>query len=303
MNYKNYIKMPLLELISEADKLRKKYNKPSIEICAIINAKSGKCSEDCKYCAQSRFHDTKIQSYPLKNENQILMEAVKAEKNKAERFGIVTSGNRLTDSEINVIAKAVKLIKQNTRLSVCGSLGALRKEHLQQLKVAGIERYHHNIETSRNFYSKIVSTHTFDERIETIKIAKELGFSICSGGIIGLGESWDDRIDMALELKDLGIDSVPINILTPIKGTKLEYNTKLSYVDIIRTIAIFRIILEDKTIRLAGGREVNLGDFQGLGFAAGANGFMINGYLTTDGRSVEVDWQLAREVEKLWIEC
>ena len=301
-NYTSLIKMPITELLDLANKARQKYIKNNLEICSIINAKSGKCSEDCKYCAQSVHHKTNIQTYPLKSEDEIFAEAIQAEKNKAQRFGIVTSGNTLTDEEIKTICNATTKILKNSKIKVCGSLGALTEIQMQKLKDAGMDRYHHNIETSRNFYPSIVSTHSFEDRLKTIKRAQKLGFSVCSGVILGLGESWQDRIEMATTLKEMKIDSVPLNILMPISGTKLENNAPLNAAEIIRTIAIFRVILGNISIRFCGGRELNLKDFQGLGFLAGANGMMIGGYLTTNGRSVTEDHKLMNEIQKLWTE-
>ena len=170
------------------------------------------------------------------------------------------------------------------------------------LKEAGLSRYHHNIETSANFYPKIISTHTFEERIDTIRAAKETGLEVCSGGIIGMGEDWQDRIDMAFSLKELDVDSVPINLLVPIKGTPLESIETISCNDAIKAICIFRIILKDKIIKIAAGRETILKDFQGLGFIAGANGMLIGGYLTIKGAGIEQDHELIKEIKRIWKE-
>ena len=295
-----YLSKSLTELLDEANKTRKKYNVYDLEICSIMNAKSGKCSEDCAYCAQSSFNETNAKVYPLKSEKEIIEKAIFAEKNGADRFGIVTSGNNLSDEEIEIISRAIKYITENFKIKVCGSLGNLSIEKLEKLKVSGMDRYHHNIETSKSFYKKIVSTHSFEDRIETIKRAKSLGFSVCSGGILGLGEYFEDRIEMANILSDLDVDSVPINILIRIDGIKLSGNEPMPYIDIIKTIAIFRIILKDKNIRFCGGRELNLKDFQGMGFLAGANGIMIGGYLTNSGRDISDDQKLIVEVKRLF---
>jgi biotin synthase len=294
------ITKPLDELISLANSVRLEHTGRDIELCGIVNAKSGKCSEDCKFCAQSAHHNTNIPEYSLKTKNEIVSAAREAKKNGARKFGIVTSGNRLTREEVNVIAEAVKEITVSVGISPCASLGALDEESFSILKGAGLERYHHNIETSRRFYSSIVSTHGYKERIDTIKLAKKAGFEVCSGGIIGLGEDWEDRVSMALLLKELDVDSVPLNFLVPIKGTPLENAEKISPVDAIRTIALFRIILEDKTIKVAAGRESVLKDYQALIYMAGANGMMIGGYLTVAGRSVDEDLALVREVNEIW---
>jgi biotin synthase len=292
--------LPLAELVARASRVMKEHGKDSLELCSIINAKSGLCAEDCKFCAQSTCHSAEVSTYPLKSKDEIVDAARRAKEIGAVKFGIVTSGNRLTHDEIDVIAGAISEIKRDVGMSVCGSLGALKADEMEALKDAGLTRYHHNIETSRNFYPKIVTTHTFDERIATIVTAKAAGLEVCSGGIVGMGESWEDRLDMAKTLKELEVDSVPINLLLPIKGTRLEKAERISANDAVRTIAIFRIILGDKTIKIAAGREGVLKDFQGLGFLAGANGMLIGGYLTVKGRDVESDHDLAKEIEKLW---
>lgn len=296
------LKLSLTELVSSANNTRREFIGKRLELCSIINAKSGLCSEDCKFCAQSSRHSCDISRYPLKKKDEIVKAAQNAKDIGAEKFGIVTSGNKLTSKELNRIASAIKDIKDKICISVCASLGALKEDELRMLKDAGLSRYHHNIETSERFYPKIVSTHTFKERLDTIEAAKKTGLEVCSGGIIGMGETWQDRIDMANILKALGVDSVPINLLIPIKGTPLESIEPISCNDAIKTISIFRIILKDKIIKIAAGREAVLKDFQGLGFLAGANGMLIGGYLTIKGRDVEADYGLIKEIEKLWTE-
>jgi len=291
---------PLWELVSRADEVRKSSVGKKLELCSILNARSGLCSEDCKFCAQSSRYGTDVPVYPLKQKEAIVEAAQRAKSIGAERFGIVTSGNRLTNKEVDVVAQAVSQIKDEVGISVCGSLGALQSHQLQLLKEAGLRRYHHNIETSRRFYPQIVSTHTFDQRIDTINCAKQIGLELCSGGIIGMGESWKDRIDMAYTLKELDVDSVPINILIPIKQTPLELAEPLPLEDAIRTICIFRIILEDKTIKIAAGREAAFKDSQIRAFLSGANGMIIGGYLTVKGAELEADYTLIREIMNAW---
>lgn len=291
---------PLQELISQANEIRKKYIGNRLELCNILNARSGLCPEDCKFCAQSARHHADIPTYPLKGKKEIINAAQKAKAIGAEKFGIVTSGNRLTDREVDVVAQAISEIKDRIGIVVCASLGAMEKSQLQLLKEAGLSRYHHNIETSRRFYPRIVSTHTFDERIKTINSAKQVGLEVCSGGIIGMGETWQDRIDMAYTLKQLDVDSIPLNILIPIKGTPLEFTTPLSADDAIRTICIFRIILKDKIIKIAAGRETTFKDLQLAPFIAGANGMLIGGYLTVKGASLDADYALVEEIKKVW---
>ncbi|MCK4912699.1 MAG: biotin synthase BioB [Candidatus Omnitrophica bacterium] len=296
------INLPLPELLSLANKTRKEHLGSKLELCSIINAKSGYCNQDCKFCAQSTHHSTDIATHPLKKKEEIIKAAKKAKEIGVEKFGIVTSGNCLAPKELEEIILAISQIKEEIGIVVCASLGALKVEELKQLKEAGLTRYHHNIETSERFYKQIVSTHDFKERVDTVRAAKAVGLEVCSGGIIGMGETWQDRIDMAFALKELDIDSVPINILVPIKGTSLENVKPISCSDVIRTLSIFRVILKDKLIKIAAGRESALGDFQGLGFMAGANGMLIGGYLTVKGRALEADYKLIEEVKKLWDE-
>ncbi|MFH1996456.1 MAG: biotin synthase BioB [Candidatus Omnitrophota bacterium] len=296
------VTMPLADILSMASEVRRTRTDGRLEICGITNAKSGICKEDCKYCAQSSHHAAAITPYPLKDIDVIVREARQAKENGAEKFGIVTSGNRLTVHELEVIARAIREIRTNVGIVVCGSLGALTKSEMSMLADAGLTRYHHNIETSPRFYPTIVSTHTIDERIATITAARELGLEACSGGIIGMGETWQDRIDMAELLLELDVTSVPINILVPIKGTPMESIKPMSCIDVIRTIAIFRIILKDKVIKIAAGRESILKDFQAMGFMAGANGMLIGGYLTIKGRTVDEDRLLIKEIRRLWAE-
>ncbi len=296
------LQMSLERLTARANEVRKTYIGNKLELCAIINARSGLCSEDCRFCAQSAKHRTNVEVYPLMKKEQLVNAAQKAKTIGAERFGIVTSGNRLSDKEINVIARAVSQINDKVGIAVCASLGAVEKHQLKFLKEAGLSRYHHNIETSRRFYPQIVSTHSFDERINTINSAKQAGLEVCSGGIIGMGESWPDRIDMAYTLKNLDVDSVAVNILIPIKGTALEHVEPIPAEEVIRTICIFRIILGDKTIKIAAGRETALENSQFRAFMAGANGMIIGGYLTVKGASPETDYELIEEINRLWTE-
>lgn len=299
--YSELINLPLSELVAMADKVRRE-NIPSkkLELCSIINAKSGKCTEDCKYCAQSSFHSSKVDVYSLKSKSEILEEAKRSKEAGAGKFSIVTSGNRLTDEELETVCETTQAIISETGLSVCGSLGAISTDDFGKLKDAGMTRYHHNLETSQENYAKIVTTHNFQERVETVHRAYDAGFGICCGGILGLGETWEDRISMAETIKSLPVDSIPLNILVPIEGTKIYGIEEIKPVDVIRTIALFRLILKDKTIRVIAGRESKLKDYQSMAFMAGANGMMVGGYLTVNGRSVEEDKKFAQEIEELW---
>lgn len=292
--------LPLPELISMADKARREFAGANLELCNIMNAKSGLCGEDCKFCAQAARHKTGAAAYPLKGKKEMLEAAKRAKDIGAERFDIVTSGDSLTKEELSRICDAVSEITGKIGIKMCASLGALDEEAFVSLRKAGLSRYHHNIETSPKYFPRVVTTHKFKGRVDTIKAAQRAGLQVCSGGIIGMGEKMRDRVEMALFLKELNVDSVPINILVPIKGTPFENVQTLSCDEAIRTIAIFRIILKDKIIKIAAGRESVLKDFQALAFLAGANGMLIGGYLTIKGRGVDEDWNLVKEIKRLW---
>ncbi len=291
---------PLSELVGIADAVRAERSGSDIDLCTITNAKSGACSEDCRFCAQSSHYTTDIACYPLKSKKKMVEEAAAAKSFGAHRFCIVTSGNTLSAAELALIGDAVSEITSALGMVMDASLGALSYDDLVFLKRSGLSRYHHNIETSRAFYPKIVTTHDFEQRVNTIKAAKKAGLETCSGGIIGLGESWKDRVDMALLLKELDVDSVPINILNPIKGTPMEGFDNISADDAMKTVAIFRILLPGKVIKVAAGRETKFKGRQQDIFRAGANGMLIGGYLTTKGKPVEEDIKLVKEIEHIW---
>lgn len=286
-------KAPLDKLINYADKIRDKYCSNVFDICSIINAKSGKCSQDCKFCAQSSHYNTDIKEYPLKDINEIVENGLFMAKKGVKRFSIVTSGKSLNNNQIDTICKAVKTIKEQSDILVCVSLGLLSKESFAKLKESGVDRIHNNIETSKNYFSNICSTHTFEDKVSALKIAKENGFSLCSGIIIGLGESIVDRIDAAFFLKELHVDSVPINILNSIRGTPFENNEKLSEEEILRTCAIFRFILPNIFLRLAGGR-ILLSDYGRKAFMSGINAVITGDMLTTSGINVDNDLEIIK---------
>jgi len=294
------LKRPSRELFRMADDIRREHAGKRFELCSITNAKSGLCGEDCKFCAQSARYKTEITSYPLKDKETLLKEAGRAKALGAVRFGIVTSGNRLRREETESVADAVRAIRRRVRIEVCASLGSLAEDELRYLKEAGLTVYHHNIETSPRYYPQVVSTHEFRQRLETIESAMRAGLKVCSGGILGMGETERDRIEMAYILKELAVDSVPLNILVPIKGTPLEHAEGISPFEVLRTIAIFRLILKDKSIKIAAGRENNLADYQALAFLAGADGMLIGGYLTRRGREASRDRELVGNIRRLW---
>jgi biotin synthase len=270
-----------------------------IHLCSIINAKSGGCKEDCIFCSQSFLHNTKINNYPLVGDKTIKDAYHNAQYLGVDGFSIVTSGNMLSGYEVNCISKVVRDInlEKNDKPYVCVSIGHLTLNYIKKLKESGLTKCHHNLETSREFFPKICSTHSYDERIETIKCLKKIGIKVCSGGIFGIGENWNDRISLAFTLKKLGVDSVPLNFLIPIRGTLLSNKKLLSPMEALKIVAIFRYILIDKDIRICAGREMVFRDLQSLIYYAGANGMMIGGYLTQSGRPVKDDIQMLHDLE------
>lgn len=290
--------LPLAELLALTDSLRREHSGNSVRLCSIINARSGGCREDCAFCAQSAHNRAGVPRYGLVSSEEILAAARNAYHSGAGEFSIVTSGPGAGGSaEAVQIETAVSLLRgSEPEMGRCASLGKLTGDELKRLKEKGLDCIHHNLETSRGYFPKICSTHSYDERVEMVRLARENGFRVCSGGIFGLGESVGDRVEMAFELKALGVDSIPINFLNPIKGTRLEAQPLLSPEEALRTIAMFRLVLPERDIVVCGGREVTLGDLQPLLFWAGANGILIGNYLTTSGRNAEDDLKMIRDL-------
>ena len=293
-------KMPLRELMGLALEKKLANRAQKVSLCSIINAKSGKCSEDCRFCVQSAHYETDCPVYSLKDRREVLEAAAEAKRIGAGRFSLVTSGRGMNREQVEPVAELAAAIRDEVGIKVCASLGILGVEEAGILKEAGVSRYHHNLETSREFFPQVVSTHSFDERIATIKACQEVGFEVCAGGIFGLGESEDDRVSMALTLRELKVDSIPINVLIPLPGTPFENLAPLPVADILKAIALFRLINPEVPIRLAAGREVVFGDSLGMAFMAGADGMMIGGYLTQRGRLPEEDRHFAEEMQKIW---
>ena len=287
--------MPLEDLQAGAALIQKNFCGNHIDLCTIINGKSGRCGEDCKYCAQSARHKTGVDEYNFLPIEKILEVALTDERAGVNRFSIVTSGRTLDGKNFERAIEAYKILRDKVKLEFCASHGILTAEQLQRLKAAGVTRYHHNLETSRRFFPHICTTHTFDDRIKTIKLAQKIGLEICSGGIIGMGETWQDRIDLAFELAALEIKSIPINILNPIKGTPLENLKPLPAEDILRTIAIFRYINPTANIRLAAGRKF-LPDAGASAFLHGASAAITGNMLTTSNTNIKSDLKLISEL-------
>lgn len=276
------------ELTECADKLRRHFSGSRANLCSIINGRSGRCSENCKFCAQSAHHCTGIEEYDFLDKDKILTECKHNEERGVNRFAIVTAGRRLSGEEFEKALDAYRTMSSENKVGLCASFGLLEVEQFSELRKAGVTRYHANIETSRAFFSNICTTHTFEDKLECIRRAKAAGFEICSGGIIGMGEAWQDRIDMALTLSGIGVNSIPINALIPIKGTPLENIERISEADILRTIAIFRFIVPEADIRLAAGRILmtNCGE---RAFLSGANSAITGDMLTTSGNGIRDD--------------
>lgn len=287
---------PLLELCKNADKIRQHFCANQFDICTIINAKSGSCSENCKFCAQSAHNHTCAATYPLLSKEEIVAQARVNHEQGVLRYSIVTSGKRLSDTEVDAMCEAVWEIKEKVGISVCVSFGLLNKQQFLRLKEAGVTRVHNNLETSRRNFPNICTTHRFDDKIQAIQAAQAAGLSVCSGGIMGLGETVEDRIDMAFSLRELGILSVPVNMLNPIPGTPFENNEKLTEEDMRRIVAVYRFILPKASIRLAGGRGL-LPDKGKSCFTSGANAAISGDMLTTAGITTKTDMSLLKELE------
>lgn len=289
---------PLDELKESASKITSHFFKEAIELCCISNGKCGKCSENCKFCSQSRYYNTEIQQSVLKSVDEFFKEAQANDKRGVHRFSIVTAGVRLSKAELKTIAQAYKKISSELKISCCGSLGLLDYDDFVMLKESGLKRYHNNLETSPNFFKEICTTHTMKQKEDTIALAKKAGLEICSGCILGMGESVEDRVDIALELRKLQVDSTPINILNPIKGTPLENRPTVHPDEVRRTIALFRHVLPKTVLRLAGGRLIIQKYFTDL-YKYGINAEITGDMLTTAGLSVADDISAAISNQKI----
>ncbi|MDD3346983.1 biotin synthase BioB [Oscillibacter sp.] len=282
---------PLEELSQAADEIRAHFCENGFDLCTIINGKCGRCSEDCKYCAQSIHYQTQIEEYPLLSTPELVRQARYNAERGVLRYSIVTSGRKLGDAEVAQVCESIRAIKAAVDIEVCVSFGLLDRQAFQKIKDAGASRVHCNLEASERYFPKVCTTHTYREKIETLLSARSVGLSICSGGIMGLGETMADRIDMALTLRELGVKSVPVNFLNPIPGTPFAANAPLSDEEKRRIVAIYRFALPDASIRLAGGRGL-IADKGEACFRSGANAAISGDMLTTAGITIETDRQL-----------
>ncbi|WP_051564231.1 biotin synthase BioB [Desulfovermiculus halophilus] len=279
----------LFDLLAVTNRIRRRNKQSQIFICSIVNAKSGSCSQDCAFCSQSAHHRTDIKNYPLLDEDELVSKAQESQAAGATQFSFVTSGRQLNQKEMDQVCRAAGKIRKQTDLSLCASLGMIDLEQATQLRESGVSRYHHNLETAESFFHHVCTTHEYSEDIETIHQARSAGLKVCSGGIMGLGETWEQRAELARTLRDLEVDSVPINFLHPIQGTKMESRPLVPPKVALACIGLFRLVLPKADIGICGGREITFRDLQALVFAAGANGIMVGNYLTTGGRDASHD--------------
>ena len=293
----------IYDLFRAASRLKEHFVGNEVHLCSIINAKSGRCAEDCAFCAQSAHHKTDAPIYPLVREEQMVESARLAETNGSACFGIITSGTTVKGAELEQILSALRRIRKETTILPSCSLGIIDEETARKLKDAGMDTYHHNLETAESFFPSICTTHEYQDDVDTVRAVKKAGVKVCSGGIFGLGESAAQRVEMAFTLKDLDVDSVPMNFLNPIEGTRLEGAAHITAMECLKTVAIYRMILPDKRITVCGGREKNLRDLQSWIFFAGANGTMIGNYLTTLGRNVDTDLTMFSDLGLKTVMC
>lgn len=290
-----FMDTPLEELSEEAYRLQKQFCGNHIDLCTIVNGRSGRCGENCKYCAQAACHKTGVDTYGFLPQEQIMAHAKANQDAGANRFSIVTSGGALSGKEFEMAIDVYKEMRRTLSIDLCASHGLLTRSQFRRLREVGVTSYHHNIETSERYFPEICTTHSYADRIRTIKMAQAEGLCVCSGGIIGMGETWEDRFDMAFALQELGIKSIPLNSLMAIPGTPLEHLTPLSGDEILRTIAIFRFINPTANIRLGAGRKL-LPENGATAFLAGASASITGNMLTTSGTTIAEDMELIKEL-------
>jgi len=283
------------ELFMAADQLRRAFHNDNLDLCSIVNAKSGKCSEDCKFCAQSSWYDVAIESYETVDTATALQMARENEAHGVQRFSLVTAGRSVSDKQLDVFGELYHQLQEQTKMSFCASMGMLTREKAEKLKSFGVTRYHCNLEACRSYFPKVCTTHSWEEKVASIRIAQEVGLEVCSGGIIGMGENLQHRLELAFELRELGILSIPLNILTPIPNTPFADLEPISISDILICVAMFRFINPQAIIRLAGGRGI-LGEEQSRCFTSGANGAIVGNYLTTAGNNLQQDIDMFQQL-------
>jgi len=288
---------PLVDLILEcAKEITFHFNTDKPGLCSLINAKSNLCGEDCGFCSQSVRFETRVDRYQMMPTDEVVRAAKDFEKKGAENFCVVTSGGELNDEEFEKVIEIYRRLQAETKMNLDGSLGFLTADRVQRLKEAGVRRFNNNLQSSREFYPKIVSTHTYDKRLETLKLLQDGNLEICSGGILAMGESREDRVKLAFELKPYNPHCLPMNVLDPRPGTPLQNQAPENPLELVKTIAVYRFIHPKSNIKLAGGREVKLGDeYQRKALSGGANGLIIGGYLTTEGNPMQKDFEMLKQ--------
>lgn len=292
----NLIDVELEELCVYANEIREKFCGNKFDACTIINIKNGRCSEDCSFCAQSKHYKHNINTYPLLTKSELKEKTLTIFNEGFERISYVASGKKMSEKELNILSDLIKeLNNEYNTIKICASLGLLNKNKISILEKSGIDRIHNNLESSRHYFKEICTTHSYEEKLDTLQLVKNSNIMICSGGIFGMGESFEDRVDLALLLRDLEVKSIPINILNPIKGTPVEDNEVLSNDELCRIIAIFRFINPDAFIRMAGGRTL-LEDNGKKAFQSGANAAILGNMLTTAGVKIEEDLKMLDEL-------
>jgi biotin synthase len=286
----------IVTLADCANIITRTFNGDRVDVETLVNAKSGRCPEDCSFCAQSSFYDTSIKKYPLLSKEELFERAKEAKEAGAASFCLVCAYRDPPEKDFQHICEAIKEIRSNVEIEVNVSLGFMTLSRARELKKLGVKRYNHNLETAESYFAKICNTHEFSDRVNTAKIVKEAGLQLCSGGIIGMGESVTQRIELAFSLASLNPDEVPINILIGREGTPLAETETLHPLEAIKTIAVWRFIMPKTILKLAGGREVHLKDNEKLALKAGANGIITGGYLTTGGNQANRDIAMIREI-------
>ena len=290
---------PVEALAAGADMVRREFSDGTVDACSIINAKAGNCAEDCGFCAQSVHFDTGIDTYGFLGPEKVLEAAQRAEADGAQRFGIVVAEKGVSKEnrpeEWAEIIEAIRLVRDETAVEIDASLGLLTQKEANELAAEGLNHYNHNIETSRRYFPEVVGTHEFEDRLKTLRRAKRAGMDLCAGVILGMGETPTDRVEAAIELQDIGVSSLPVNILNPVAGTPLgeQDHAAISTTELIKTIAVYRFLHPTARVRLTGGREVNLApEEQHLPFEAGADGILTGDYLTTEGQTPADDIEI-----------
>ena len=282
--------------------LSSKYVSDRVEFCSIVNARNGKCSQNCKYCAQSSHYRTNIETYPLIDEDEVIKAALDAKSNHADRFAVVTSGKTPAEEDFNKVLSLIKAVNKIDGIKSCASIGILDEDMAKKLAQAGLKRFHHNINTSRSYYPEVCTTHTWDDRLNTCRLVKKYGMELCCGVILGMGETVEQRIEMALELAEIQPESIPINILMPIPDTPFEnYHDKIDEENILRTLAVFKIANPKSVLRFCGGRMRLSEENQKLALKTCVEGILIGNYLTTVGKNPEEDIKTVKALNKVII--